>query len=69
MSYLNTKINAIQEANRVGNNKLPCGGYKAEDPAIQAKNAEHYDEAVWITMEAKRLGITTRQFIDGDYTK
>ena len=69
MSYLNTKINAITEANLVGRNKLPCGGYVAEDPAVTAKNAEHFDEAVWITKEAKRLGITTRQFIDGDYTK
>ena len=69
MSTLQGKIVAIQEANRVGNNKLPCGDYVYTDPAVQAKQAEHYDEAVWITMEAKRLGITTRQFIDGDYKK
>lgn len=69
MTTLAQRIAGIQEANRVGNNKLPCGGYTEVDPAVQAKNAEHYDEAVWITMEAKRLGITTRQFIDGDYTK
>lgn len=69
MSTLQGKIAAIQEANRVGGNKLPCGGYVAEDPAVQAKQAEHFDEALWITREAKRLGITTRQFIDGDYVK
>lgn len=69
MSTLQRRIAGIQEANLVGRNRMPCGGYKVEDPAVQAKNAEHFDEAVWITKEAKRLGITTRQFIDGDYTK
>jgi hypothetical protein len=67
MNTLARRIAGIQEANLVGNNKLPCGEYVAEDPAVTAKNAEHYDEAVWITKEAKRLGITTSQFIDGDY--
>ena len=69
MNTLARRIAGIQEANRVGNNKLPCGGYVAEDPAVQAKHAEHVDESVWITREAKRLGITPSQFIDGDYVK
>lgn len=69
MNTLARRIAGIQEANYVGRNKLPCGGYVAEDPAVQAKHAEHIDEAVWITREAKRLGITTSQFIDGDYVK
>lgn len=69
MSTLQGKIAAIQEANYVGRNRPAYGGYVSEDPAVQAKHAEHVDEAVWITKEAKRLGITARQFIDGDYVK
>jgi hypothetical protein len=32
-----------------------------------AKYQEHVSEAVWITQEARKRGITTDQFIAGDY--
>jgi hypothetical protein len=58
----------MHEANRVGGNRLQCGAVEAIDPAVRAKYQEHYDEAVWITQEARKRGITTDQFIAGDYT-
>ena len=67
MSYLHKALAGIQEANRVGRNKLPCGAVEPVDPAVRAKYQEHYDEAVWITQEARKRGITTDQFIAGDY--
>ena len=69
MSYLTRALAGIKEANRVGRNKLPCGAVEAEDPAVRAKYQEHVDEAVWITQEARKRGITTDQFIAGDYDK
>jgi hypothetical protein len=32
-----------------------------------AKYQEHVSEAVWITQEARKRGITPNQFIAGDY--
>jgi hypothetical protein len=34
-----------------------------------AKYQEHVEEARWITQEARKRGITTAQFIAGDYDK
>lgn len=67
MSYLHRALTGIHEANRVGGNKLQCGAVEAIDPAVRGKYQEHYDEAVWITQEARKRGITTDQFIAGDY--
>jgi hypothetical protein len=69
MSYLHKAIAGIQEANRVGRNKLPCGAVEASDPAVRAKYQEHVEEARWIAQEARKLGITSDQFIAGDYDK
>lgn len=69
MSYLHKALAGIQEANRVGRNKLPCGAVEAEDPAVRAKYQEHIEEARWIAQEARKLGITANQFIAGDYDK
>jgi len=69
MSYLTIALAGIHEANRVGNNKLQCRAVEPVDPAVRAKYQEHFDEAVWITQEAKKRGITTDQFIAGDYDK
>jgi hypothetical protein len=68
MSYLHKALAGIQEANRVGRNKLPCGAVEASDPWAMAKYQEHVAEALWITQEARKRGITTDQFIAGDYT-
>jgi hypothetical protein len=67
MSYLHKALAGIHEANRVGGNRLKCRAVEPVDPAVRAKYQEHYDEAVWITQEAKKRGITTDQFIAGDY--
>jgi hypothetical protein len=67
MSYLHKALAGIQEANRVGRNKLPCGAVEASDPWAMAKYQEHVSEALWITQEARKRGITTDQFIAGDY--
>ena len=69
MSYLTRALAGIKEANRVGRNKLPYGDAETIDPAVRAKYQEHYEEAVWITQEARKRGITTDQFIAGDYDK
>ena len=69
MSYLTRALAGIHEANRVGNNKLQCRAVEASDPWAMAKYQEHYEEAVWITQEARKRGITTDQFIAGDYDK
>ena len=69
MSYLTRALAGIHEANRVGNNKLPCGAVEASDPWAMAKYQEHVEEARWITQEARKRGITTAQFIAGDYDK
>jgi hypothetical protein len=68
MSYLHKALAGIHEANRVGRNKLPCGAVEASDPWAMAKYQQHVSEAVWITQEAKKRGITPNQFIAGDYT-
>ena len=67
MSYLHRALAGIHEANRVGGNRLQCGTVEAIDPAVRAKYQEHVSEAVWITQEAKKRGITPNQFIAGDY--
>jgi len=67
MSYLHKALAGIQEANRVGRNKLQCGTVEAQDPWAMAKYQEHVSEALWITQEARKRGITTDQFIAGDY--
>jgi len=67
MSYLHKALAAKAEANRVGGNKLQCGAVEASDPWAMAKYQEHVSEAVWITQEAKKRGITPNQFIAGDY--
>ena len=67
MSYLTRALAGIHEANRVGSNRLQCRAVEPVDPAVRAKYQEHYDEAVWITQEARKRGITTDQFIAGDY--
>ena len=69
MSYLHKALAGIHEANRVGRNKLPCGTVEATDPWAMAKYQEHVEEARWITQEARKRGITTAQFIAGDYDK
>jgi hypothetical protein len=69
MSYLHKALAGIHEANRVGRNKLPCGVVEATDPWAMAKYQEHVEEARWITQEARKRGITTAQFIAGDYDK
>jgi hypothetical protein len=69
MSYLHKALAGIHEANRVGSNKLQCRAIEAEDPWVMAKYQEHVDEAIWITQEARKRGITTAQFIAGDYDK
>jgi len=67
MSYLHKALASKAEANRVGGNKLQCGDVEAQDPWAMAKYQEHVAEAVWITQEARKRGITTDQFIAGDY--
>jgi hypothetical protein len=67
MSYLHKALAGIHEANRVGRNKLPYGDVEASDPWAMAKYQEHVEEARWITQEARKRGITTDQFIAGDY--
>ena len=67
MNYLHRAIAGIHEANRVGRNKPSYGAVEAEDPAVRAKYQEHVSEAVWITQEARKRGITPNQFIAGDY--
>ena len=67
MSYLHRALAGIHEANRVGGNKLQCGAVESSDPWAMAKYQEHVLEAVWVTQEAKKRGITTDQFIAGDY--
>ena len=67
MSYLHRALAGIHEANRVGGNKPSYSAVEPVDPAVRAKYQEHYDEAVWITQEARKRGITTDQFIAGDY--
>ena len=69
MSYLTRALAGIKEANRVGRNKLPYGDAETIDPAVRAKYQEHVEEARWIAQEAKKLGITSDQFIAGDYDK
>jgi hypothetical protein len=69
MSYLHKALAGIHEANRVGNNKLQCRAVEPVDPAVEAKYQKYHDEAVWITQEARKRGITTDQFIAGDYDK
>jgi hypothetical protein len=69
MSYLTRALAGIHEANRVGNNKLQCRAVEAQDPWAMAKYQEHVEEARWIAQEAKKLGITSDQFIAGDYDK
>jgi hypothetical protein len=68
MSYLHRALAGIHEANRVGRNRLQCGAVEASDPAVRAKYQEHIEEALWIATEARKRGITTDQFIAGDYT-
>jgi hypothetical protein len=51
----------------VGRNKPSYGTVEAVDPAVRAKYQEHYEEAVWIAQEARKRGITSDQFIAGDY--
>jgi hypothetical protein len=67
MSYLHRAIAGIHEANRVGRNKPSYGTVEPVDPAVRAKYQEHYEEAVWIAQEARKRGITSDQFIAGDY--
>lgn len=67
MSYLHKALAGKAEANRVGRNKLPYGDVEAIDPWAMAKYQEHVSEAVWITQEARKRGITPNQFIAGDY--
>lgn len=67
MSYLHKAIAGIHEANRVGSNKPSYGTVEPVDPAVRAKYQEHVAEAVWITQEARKRGITPNQFIAGDY--
>jgi hypothetical protein len=67
MSYLHKALAGIHEANRVGGNKIPCGDVEAIDPWARAKYQEHVSEALWITQEARKRGITPNQFIAGDY--
>jgi hypothetical protein len=67
MSYLHKALAGKAEANRVGGNKLQCGAVEASDPAVRAKYQEHVEEALWIAQEAKKRGITSDQFIAGDY--
>jgi hypothetical protein len=69
MSYLHKALAGKAEANRVGRNKLPYGDVETIDPAVRAKYQEHVEEARWITQEARKRGITTAQFIAGDYDK
>ena len=69
MSYLHKAIAGIQEANRVGGNKLQCRAVEPTDPWARAKYQEHIEEALWIAQEARKLGITSDQFIAGDYDK
>ena len=69
MSYLHKALAGIHEANRVGRNKPSYGTVEPVDPAVRAKYQEHVEEARWIAQEAKKLGITANQFIDGDYDK
>lgn len=69
MSYLHRALAGIHEANRVGCNKLPYGDAETIDPAVRAKYQEHIEEARWIAQEAKKLGITSDQFIAGEYDK
>jgi hypothetical protein len=40
MGYLNTKINGIQEARRVGNNPLPCGEGVHHDYDLEAQRKQ-----------------------------
>jgi hypothetical protein len=68
MSYLHKALASKAEANRVGGNKLQCGTVEPVDPWAMAKYQEHVSEAVWITQEARKRGITPNQFIAGDYT-
>ena len=67
MSYLHKALAGKAEANRVGGNKLQCGAVEPTDPWAMAKHQEHVSEAVWITQEARKRGITPNQFIAGDY--
>ena len=67
MNYLHRALAGIHEANRVGRNKPSYGAVEASDPWAMAKYQEHVAEAVWITQEARKRGITTDQFIAGDY--
>ena len=67
MSYLQRALAGIHEANRVGRNKPSYGTVEPVDPAVRAKYQEHVSEAVWITQEARKRGITPNQFIAGDY--
>jgi hypothetical protein len=67
MSYLHRALAGIHEANRVGRNKTSYGVVEPVDPAVRAKYQEHVAEAVWITQEARKRGITPDQFIAGDY--
>lgn len=67
MSYLHRALAGIHEANRVGRNKPSYGTVEPVDPAVRAKYQEHVAEAVWIAQEAKKRGITSDQFIAGDY--
>lgn len=67
MSYLHKAIAGIHEANRVGRNKPAYGAVELVDPAVRGKYQEHVEEALWITQEARKRGITTTQFINGDY--
>ena len=67
MSYLHRALAGIHEANRVGRNKPSYGTVEAFDPAVRAKYQEHVEEARWIATEAKKRGITSDQFIAGDY--
>ena len=69
MSYLTRALAGIKEANRVGRNKLPYGDSETTDPAVMAKYQEHIEEARWIAQEARKLGITSDQFIAGEYDK
>ena len=67
MSYLHRALTGIHEANRVGRNKPSYGTVEPVDPAVRAKYQEHIAEAVWIAQEARKRGITSDQFIAGDY--
>jgi hypothetical protein len=67
MSYLHKALAGKAEANKVGRNRLQCGTVEAQDPWAMAKYQEHVAEAVWITQEARKRGITPDQFIAGDY--